>query len=136
MAHITPCFSFTFLQEFLIATLLDIAGEGEEDVVAVGDEEDDHELWRGFEKQADILQGALNEQKRSPDFEAPGIYEPSPRRDASETPAGTKSAVQRQTLDGEIPNFEHLYARVQPLPSPQFPYVEQRMIDTAAFMWH
>lgn len=89
-----------------------------------------------FEKQADILQGALNEQKRSPGFEAPGIYEPSPRRDASETPAGTKSAVQRQTLDGEIPNFEHLYARVQPLPSPQFPYVEQRMIDTAAFMWH
>ncbi|KAK4561112.1 hypothetical protein LTR86_005067 [Recurvomyces mirabilis] len=57
MAHITPDFSFAFLQECFVATLLIMARQ-EEDLNETLKEDHDlneYELWRVFKAQADIL---------------------------------------------------------------------------------
>ena len=65
MAQITPGFSFAFLQECFVATLLILARDGEEDDAANSvdaqpfdrdnDDLDDYKLWVAFKEQADIL---------------------------------------------------------------------------------
>lgn len=56
MAHVTPGFSFAFLQECFVATLLILARE---DVglerLSLGGDLDDYVLWRVFKQQADEL---------------------------------------------------------------------------------
>ncbi|KAK5109733.1 hypothetical protein LTR62_006573 [Meristemomyces frigidus] len=57
MAHITPHFSFAFLQECFVATLLILARQEEDldETVVDHDELNEYELWRVFRSQADIL---------------------------------------------------------------------------------
>lgn len=56
MAHVTPGFSFAFMQECFVATLLVLAREETSDVSHFSDDDlDDYELWREFKKEADIL---------------------------------------------------------------------------------
>lgn len=73
MAHITPGFSFAFLQECFVATLLILARDGEEDdddantgsrpFDGDNDDLDDYELWVAFKAQADILRKEVEGQQ-------------------------------------------------------------------------
>ena len=70
MAHITPGFSFAFLQECFVATLLVLArGEGEsepEQFNAIFSKEDGlekYELWVVFKKEANILRKEIGKQE-------------------------------------------------------------------------
>ena len=68
MAHITPGFSFAFLQECFVATLLVLARHeiidiSESQILPFRIEHDDldeYELWRTFKEQADILRKEVN----------------------------------------------------------------------------
>jgi len=68
MAHVTPGFSFAFMQECFIATLLEVArrrGKVEPKRRALDDPTDDldqYELWRIFKAQARILKKQLETQ--------------------------------------------------------------------------
>jgi len=67
MAHITPEFSFAFLQECFVATLLIMARQ-EEDLNETLKEDHDlneYELWRVFKSQADILRKEVEGQDAS-----------------------------------------------------------------------
>lgn len=67
MAHITSGFSFAFLQECFIATLLILARDEDEELDASeNDDLDDYELWRAFKQQADILRKEVEGQKTKP----------------------------------------------------------------------
>lgn len=61
MAHITPAFSFAFLQECFVATLLVLA-RGE--IMSDDDEADpaQYEIFRVFKEQADILRKEINDE--------------------------------------------------------------------------
>ena len=76
MAHITQGFSFAFLQECFVATLLVLARE-EIEIVAISadarpfdgdnDDLDDYKLWVTFKEQAEVLRKEVENQKgRSP----------------------------------------------------------------------
>ena len=67
MAHITSGFSFAFLQECFVATLLVLARD-EDDVAHESDDDDDddldkYELWRTFKQQADVLRKEVDGQQ-------------------------------------------------------------------------
>lgn len=64
MAHITPGFSFAFLQECFVATLL-ILARRETGLIEDGDDDDldKYELWKTFKQQADILRKEVEGQK-------------------------------------------------------------------------
>jgi len=60
MAHVTPGFSFAFMQECFVATLLILAREEislptEMERLRFGGDLDDYVLWRVFKQQADML---------------------------------------------------------------------------------
>ena len=67
MAHITPEFSFAFLQECFVATLLIMARQEEDLNETLKEDHDlnDYELWRVFKSQADILRKEVNGQDGS-----------------------------------------------------------------------
>ena len=69
MAHITPGFSFAFLQECFVATLLVLA-QGNDNARAKpydddNDDLDDYKLWTTFRKQADMLRKEVDSEKPS-----------------------------------------------------------------------
>lgn len=72
MAHITPGFSFAFLQECFVATLLILAREedGDDDATTTrpydgdNDDLDDYRLWVVFKKEADILRREIDEREK------------------------------------------------------------------------
>lgn len=68
MAHITSGFSFAFLQECFVATLLVLAREEDETVARPFDDEnedlDDYKLWVAFRKQAETLRKEVEGQER------------------------------------------------------------------------
>lgn len=62
MAHITTRFSFAFLQECFVATLLQLVRDRDAELTQTSrpfdddnDDLDDYELWRAFKKEAKIL---------------------------------------------------------------------------------
>lgn len=68
MAHITPGFSFAFLQECFVATMLALARKDDKAARARafdGDNEDldDYELWVAFKKQAEALRKEIDSQQ-------------------------------------------------------------------------
>ena len=68
MAHITPAFSFAFLQECFVATLLAILQEENSDGSSRAfdndnDDLDDYKLYVMFKKQADVLRKEIGDQK-------------------------------------------------------------------------
>jgi hypothetical protein len=69
MAKITPGFSFAFLQECFVATLLILARDEDEELDTArsgNDGLEQYELWRVFKQQADILRKEVEGQRRSP----------------------------------------------------------------------
>lgn len=71
MAHITPNFSFAFLQECFVATLLVLAREEDGDAVPSkaydedNDDLDDYRLWVVFKKEAALLKKEIDGQERA-----------------------------------------------------------------------
>lgn len=69
MAHITPGFSFAFLQECFVATLLALAREDDDSSAEArpfdsdNDDLDDYKLWVAFKEQAEILRREIDSQK-------------------------------------------------------------------------
>lgn len=73
MAHVTPGFSFAFMQECFVATMLALARKGEEKKAVVSflrpydpensDGLDDYEIWVEFKAQAEILRKEIESQK-------------------------------------------------------------------------
>lgn len=70
MAHITPGFSFAFLQECFVATMLALARrEGHAvslrpyDPENIGDGLEEYEIWVAFKEQADILRKEIESQR-------------------------------------------------------------------------
>lgn len=69
MAHITPGFSFAFMQECFVATMLALARKDDEAVTLKpydpenADRLDDYEIWIVFKEQADILRKEIDSQK-------------------------------------------------------------------------
>lgn len=61
MAHVTPGFSFAYMQECFVATLLALAREDDE--ADSRDDLDGYRLWVAFKEQADILRRDLDDQK-------------------------------------------------------------------------
>lgn len=69
MAHITPGFSFAFLKECFVATLLALAREDDDPATewrpydSDNDDLEDYKLWVTFKEQAEILRKELENQK-------------------------------------------------------------------------
>lgn len=70
MAHITPGFSFAFLQECFVATMLALARKDDRAAVALrpydpenSDGLEDYEIWIAFKEQADILRKEIESQR-------------------------------------------------------------------------
>ncbi len=69
MAKITPGFSFAFLQECFVATLLVLAREGDEALITKpyddnNDDLDDYRLWVVFKQEADTLRKEIDSQAK------------------------------------------------------------------------
>ena len=67
IAGVTKDFSFAYLKEAFVATLLVIAGHRSEDFIRSGDDDeggdlDDYELWREMKKQVKLLRDDMNTQ--------------------------------------------------------------------------
>lgn len=143
MAHITPSFSFAFLQECFVATLLAIARDEDEEGALDSDDLDDYELWRAFKQQADILRKEVEGQKgkssqlldwcrgssdsaempRTANF-AGGAPGPNLRFDDDQH-------MQRTAL----PDLESLRIKDEVLPSLKYNDQKKRYVNTAAFMY-
>ncbi|KAK5164038.1 uncharacterized protein LTR77_010129 [Saxophila tyrrhenica] len=70
MARATPGFSFAFLQECFVATLLELAREGDDVAKArpyddSNDGLDDYRLWVVFKKEAEVLRKQIDSQQRN-----------------------------------------------------------------------
>lgn len=69
MAHVTLGFSFAFLQECFIATLLQLARDDDEADLGTrpfdsdNDDLDDYPIWVAFKEQADILRRELGDEE-------------------------------------------------------------------------
>ncbi|QIW99884.1 hypothetical protein AMS68_005402 [Peltaster fructicola] len=108
MAHITPGFSFAFLQECFVATMLALAHNREDDQ-GVRDGDDDlmkYEIWRAFKAQADVLRkeirdyGEVTLPSRSAPSSGQGLMlsEEQVRRHVDEAHRGTERAAGLRTL--------------------------------------
>lgn len=66
MAHITAGFSFAFMQEAFVASLLELArredGDGVERVAVVRRDLNDYELWRLFKRQVEALRKEVDDE--------------------------------------------------------------------------
>ena len=64
MARVTPGFSFAFLQECFVATLLALVHQdGKASITDDDDDLDDFKLWVAFKEQADILRKDMDNQR-------------------------------------------------------------------------
>jgi len=146
MAHITAGFSFAFLQECFVATLLILArgetGEcGDEDTYVDGEKPEDYELWRVFKQQADTLRKEIESQEstascqtteRCGDGDDAACSPPQP---ASRSGAATTSSPLHRP-DTVLPDLRALHVRhdaplLSPLPG-QFakrPFLNSAALD-------
>lgn len=69
MAHVTPGFSFAYMQECFTATLLQMARDDEDSDMTIrpfdndNDDLDDYPIWIAFKEQADILRREIGDEK-------------------------------------------------------------------------
>jgi transitional endoplasmic reticulum ATPase len=69
IADITDDFSFAYLKEAFVATLLELARNSEDDEISFGDDDDDddddpfdkYEFWRAFKEQVKILRSEMGD---------------------------------------------------------------------------
>ncbi|KAK0937363.1 hypothetical protein LTR29_011097 [Friedmanniomyces endolithicus] len=135
MSRITPGFSFAFLQECFVATLLILArGEDDDAYAARGDGDDEglekYELWRVFRQQADILR------KEGAGWGEEGGQGSSYAARGGE-PTDKHTRVHREqwsaNSDAGLPDLERLRVKDGVLPALQYPSVKSEYIDSAAF---
>ncbi|TKA73372.1 hypothetical protein B0A55_06371 [Friedmanniomyces simplex] len=146
MARITPGFSFAFLQECFVATLL-ILARGEDDAYSAprGGGHDDngldkYEMWRVFKQQADILRKEVEGQegqqltawREDREQQLPTTYadmgEPT---DNLRRPHNEQWSTHPDTV---LPDLERLRVREEEvLPELPYPAIKGRYLNSAAF---
>lgn len=144
MAHVTSGFSFAFLQECFVATLL-ILARGETGMAEQSDDDlDDYELWRAFKQQADILRKEVEGQKkgRSQLLEwcegASTSDHPVPSSTTGVQCAhcahGCTSRNEGQSQTQlRLPNLQHLQVKEEPLPDLPVAFRKKAYINSAAW---
>lgn len=147
MAHITPGFSFAFLQECFVATLL-ILARGEVDAYAVpvrGDDGlDKYELWRVFKQQADILRKEVEGQEGQSmhlggSFEDAAWGTPQDRLPVNSAVGELGENQHQHAVEwsgrqhAALPDLERLRIKDEILPALKYPYVKRGYINTTAF---
>lgn len=78
IAGITQNFSFAYLKEAFVATLLVIAGHRSEEPFAVDEDLDDYELWREMKKQVQLLRKDMASQSVLDLSNTPSPPQPTP----------------------------------------------------------
>jgi len=156
MSRITPGFSFAFLQECFVATLLILArGEDDDDDDAHaargadGGGEDEglekYELWRVFRRQADILrkevEGEEGQQvQQQPLMQVAGwgaeagqvpIY-PAMSGGPTDNDKTLRHDVWSRRADTGLPDLERLRVKDEVLTPLRYPSVKSEYINTAA----
>ncbi|KAK0986009.1 hypothetical protein LTS01_010098 [Friedmanniomyces endolithicus] len=154
MSRITPGFSFAFLQECFVATLLILArGEDDDAYAARGDGDDEglekYELWRVFRQQADILrkevegeEGQQQQQQQQQQLmqgagwgEEGGQGSTYAARGGEPTDKHTRVHREQWSAnsDAGLPDLERLRVKDGVLPALQYPSVKSEYINSAAF---
>ena len=149
MAHITPGFSFAFLKECFVATLLALARENDDSANdrrpfdSDNDDLEDYALWVAFKEQADILRRELENQQRR---QAQALeWGDIPARPAPSTEARPKPSPPVCRCGGEF-NGAGATASGSGLPQrpkrrsellPELPWYEQKdlWVNPAALEW-
>ena len=143
MARITENFSFAFLQECFVATLLIMArgetGFGETHFGKSG--LDDYELWRTFKEQADILRKEVESQQAGSQAQATNYLDQNSAPTLESDARGLINGHSGSSLDRgyshlkptTLPDLRHL--RVQDAVLPELPsYLQKRAyVNSAAF---
>ncbi|KAK1809460.1 hypothetical protein LTR12_016175 [Friedmanniomyces endolithicus] len=150
MSRITPEFSFAFLQECFVATLLILARGEDDDADAArggGDDEglEKYELWRVFRQQADILrkevegeEGQQQQQQlmQGAEWGEEGGQDSTDAARGGE-PTDKHARVHREqwsaNSDAGLPDLERLRVKDGVLPALQYPSVKSEYINSAAF---
>ena len=147
MAHITSGFSFAFLQECFVATLLVLARERDEAATRAfdGENEDleDYKLWVAFKEQADVLRKEVEGQKTKPSQlvqwcrsnrvpSTPSAVMASSAGGAGECSCRGCHETERRPLSTAITEL-----KLKDEPLPELPYYNQkrRYINSAAYEW-
>ncbi|KAK1058444.1 hypothetical protein LTR74_013413 [Friedmanniomyces endolithicus] len=151
MSRITPGFSFAFLQECFVATLLILARGEDDDADAArggGDDEglEKYDLWRVFRQQADILrkevEGEEGQQQQQQQLMQGAGWGEEGGQDSTYAARGGEptdkyARVQREQWsahsDAGLPDLERLRVKDGVLPALQYPSVKSEYINSAAF---
>ncbi|KAK3067459.1 hypothetical protein LTR53_015671 [Teratosphaeriaceae sp. CCFEE 6253] len=149
MAHITLGFSFAFLQECFVATLLILArGQDDEAEMDRDDDDDDlgqYEMWRLFKQQADILRKEVEGQDGDASQCAAEACEDEVWAGQEMLPPSQVSALQSKDLSRRpegawavgkemaLPDLEQLRVKDANLPPLKYPFNKGMYINTAAF---
>lgn len=142
MAHITSGFSFAFLQECFVATLLTLA-RGETGLAEKDDDEDldRYELWRTFKQQADALRKEINDETASGSSMHSGLSDEVTLATNSKTPVATSStsitqnpphSVTNSRKGTTLPDLRGLAVRDELLPQLPYAYQKRAFINSAA----
>ncbi|KAI7341104.1 hypothetical protein KC315_g371 [Hortaea werneckii] len=140
MARITSGFSFAFLQECFVATLLTLA-RGEAGLADKDDEDlDKYELWRLFKQQADALRKEITDQTAFDSFIHPEWSDNVTLATYGKAPVATSSTSstrnpQLATNSGRstaLPDLRGLAVRDELLPQLPYAYQKRAFINSAA----
>lgn len=143
MAHITPGFSFAFMQECFVATLLVLARQT--DGIEQDDEDlDKYELWKVFKRQADILRKEINTETTSSSRLPAGLpdlmpdqhhsFQPLPAGpEAPTNESGLQNFSQRMAPTWGMDRFSRLSTADRDNLLVRLPYGKGSYINSAAF---
>ncbi|KAI6908420.1 hypothetical protein KC318_g4326 [Hortaea werneckii] len=142
MANITSGFSFAFLQECFVATLLTLA-RGETGLAEEDDDEDldKYELWRLFKQQADALRKEITDQTAFDSSVHAGWSDDVTLATEGKAPVATSSTSstrnppQLATNSGRstaLPDLRGLAVRDELLPQLPYAYQKRAFINSAA----
>lgn len=142
MANITSGFSFAFLQECFVATLLTLA-RGETGLAGTDDDEDleKYELWRLFKQQADALRKEITDQTAfgssiHQGWSDDGTFATNGKAPvATSSTSSTRNPPQSATNSGRstaLPDLRGLAIRDELLPQLPYAYQKRAFINSAA----
>ncbi|KAK4540266.1 hypothetical protein LTR36_009671 [Oleoguttula mirabilis] len=134
MAHVTSGFSFAFLQECFVATLLILARRETGIVERADDDLDNYELWRTFKQQADILRKEVEGQQEGRSQLLECCESARPTDQAAQPSPVTNAQCDHCTRESRLPDLQHLYVKDAIL-LPELPpnFQKRAFINTAAF---
>ena len=142
MAHITSSFSFAFLQECFVATLLTLA-RGETGLAEKDDDEDldRYELWRTFKQQADVLRKEINDEtafgssmhsKWSDEVTLATNDRTSVATSSTSIPQNPRHSAINSRKSNTLPDVRGLAIRDELLPQLPYAYQKRAFINSAA----